>query len=183
MRFFGSPSSCARAAEAERRLHHGLVHHRARIARRFRLRILIHQPREQLLVERAPVGADAHRLIVLERHLDDGGELLVLLVLEADIAGIDAVLVERLRAARMIGEKLVADVMKVADERHRYAKLEQPLLDARHCCGRLVAIDRDAHELGAGPRPTQPPAMRSLRHRRCRYWSSTARRSAPRHRQ
>ena len=83
-----------------------------------RLGVLVHQVREQLLIERAPVGADAHRLVVLDRHLDDGGELPVLLVLEADVAGIDAVLVERLGAGRMIGQQLVADVVEVADDRH-----------------------------------------------------------------
>ena len=73
---------------------------------------------QQFLVERAPVGADAHRLAVLDRLLDDGAELAVLLVLEADIAGIDPVLVERLGAGRMVGQQLVADVVEVADERH-----------------------------------------------------------------
>ena len=106
--------------------------------------------REQFLVERAPVGADAHRLVVLDRHLDDGGELPVLLVLEADVAGIDAVLVERLGAAGMVGEQLVADVVEVADERHVDAHLEQPLLDLRHRGRGLVAVHRDAHDFGSG---------------------------------
>ena len=34
-------------------------------------RVLVHQLRQQFLIERAPVGADAHRLAVLDRHLDD----------------------------------------------------------------------------------------------------------------
>jgi hypothetical protein len=91
------------------------MHDGAGIARSCGLGILVHQPGQELLVERAPIGADAHRLIVFERHLDDGGELLILLVLEADIAGIDAVLVERLGAGRVIGQQLVADVMEVAN--------------------------------------------------------------------
>ena len=64
------------------------------------LRVLVHQPREQFLIERAPIDADAHRLVVLDRHLDDLRELRIALVLEADIAGIDAVFVERLGAGR-----------------------------------------------------------------------------------
>ena len=87
---------------------------------------------------------------MLDRHLDDGRELAVPLVLEADIAGIDAVFVERLGAARMIGEQFVADVMEVADDRHVDAHLEQPLLDVRYRRRRLVAVDGDAHEFGAG---------------------------------
>ena len=136
----------------QRRLHHGLVHDRARAARLVRLGVLVHQLGQQLLVERAPIGADAHRLAVFDRQLDDGRELLVLLVLEADIAGIDAVFVERLGAARMIGQKLVADVVEVADERHRDAHLAEAILDVRHGGRRLVAVDRDAHQFGAGAR-------------------------------
>jgi hypothetical protein len=50
----------------------------------------------------------------------------------------------------MLGQKLVADVMKVADERHGDAPFEQPLLDVGDGGGRLIAIDRDAYEFGAG---------------------------------
>ncbi len=42
--------------------------------------------------------------------------------------------------------------MEVADDRHGDVHLRQPLLDARHGGGRLVAVDRDAHQLGAGAR-------------------------------
>ena len=40
--------------------------------------------------------------------------------------------------------------MKVADERHGDAPFEQPLLDVGDGGGRLIAIDRDAYEFGAG---------------------------------
>jgi len=62
-------------------------------------RVFIHQPGEQFLVERTPVRPDPHRLAVLVGDLDDVGELRVALVLEADIAGVDAVFVERLAQA------------------------------------------------------------------------------------
>ena len=61
-------------------------------------RVLVHQPREQLRVEAAPVHADAHRLAVAARELDHRRELLVALRAAADVAGIDAVLRERLGA-------------------------------------------------------------------------------------
>ena len=150
MRLRGRPISSARAADRQRRLHHRLAGDLAHALGIVRLGVLVHQVRQQFLIERAPVGADPHRLVVLDRHLDDGGELLVLLVLEADIAGVDAVLVERLGAAGMIGQQLVADVMEVADDRHFAADLEQPLLDLRHGGGGLVAVHGDADDLGAG---------------------------------
>ena len=52
----------------------------------------------------------------------------------------------------MIGEQRVADVVEVADQRHVHAHLQQPVLDVRHGGRRLVAVDRDAHDLGAGAR-------------------------------
>ena len=52
----------------------------------------------------------------------------------------------------MIGEQLVADVMEVADQRHGDAELREPVADLRHRGGGLVAVDRDAHDLGAGVR-------------------------------
>ncbi len=113
----------------KRRLHDRLAHHllcRQRGAIRL---VRVHQPRQELLVERAPVHPDPHRLVVADRHFDDFGELLVLLVLEADIAGIDAVFRKRLGAGRMIGEQLVADIVKIADERHVNAEAQEPLAD------------------------------------------------------
>ena len=77
---------------------------------------------------------------------------LSLLVLEADVAGIDAVLVERFGAGRMVGQQLVADVMEIADQRHVDAALAQAVADMRHRGGGLVAIDRDADHLRAGTR-------------------------------
>ena len=135
-----------------RRLDHGLPRHVAGVDRVVRLGVLVHQVGEQLLVERAPIGADAHRLVVLDRGLDDGAELPVLLFLETDVAGIDAILVERFGAGRVVGEELVADVMEVADDRHVDVHLQKLFLDVRHGGRGLVAVDSDADDLGTGPR-------------------------------
>ncbi|MCY1289089.1 hypothetical protein D9M70_381660 [compost metagenome] len=134
----------------ERRLHDGLARHLLGRQRKAVRLVLVHQPRQQFLVERAPVDADAHRLVVADRHFDDLGELLVLLVLEADIARVDAILGERFGAGRMIGEQLVADIVEVADERHVQTEALEPLADLRHGGGTLVAVDGDAHQFRAG---------------------------------
>jgi hypothetical protein len=86
----------------------------------------------------------------IDRHFDDVGELAVALLAEADIAGIDAVLGERLGAGRVIGEQLVADIVEIADQRHEDAEPFQPFADLRHGGGALVAVDGDADDFRAG---------------------------------
>ena len=136
----------------DRRARHGLAHHRARVDGRLGRGVDVHQMRQHLLVERAPIRADAHGLVVLDRQFDDGAELLVLLFLEADIARIDAVFGERLAAGRVIGQKLVADVMKIADQRDVDAHPVELFADVRDGGSRLVAVDGDPHQLRARPR-------------------------------
>ena len=92
--------------------------------------------------------------------LDDLRELPIPLVLEADIAGIDAVFVERLGAGGMVGQQLMADVMEIADQRRRHAHLREPVADMRHGGGGLVAIDGDAHQLRARARQRRDLARR-----------------------
>jgi hypothetical protein len=108
--------------------------------------------REQFLVERTPISADAHRFVVLDRGFNDRAELAILLFLETDIAGIDAIFVERFGTGGMIGKQLVADVMEVADNRHVHIHLAQLVLDVRNGSRRFVAINRNADDLGSGPR-------------------------------
>ena len=104
---------------------------------------------QQLLIERAPVGADAHRLAVADGDFDDPAELEIALVLEADVARVDAVFVERFGAGGMVDEQLMADVVEVADQRRGDAHRHEPVADMRNGGGGFVAIDRDAHHLRA----------------------------------
>ena len=118
--------------------------------------------RQKLAVERAPVDADADGFAVFQRRLDDGAELAVLLVLEADVAGIDAVFVESFGARGVFAQELVADVMEVADQRHVDAAFAKLVANVRYGLGRFVAVDGDAHEFGPGARE-----VCDLLHRRC----------------
>ena len=116
--------------------------------------------RQQLLVERAPVRPDPHRFAVADGDLDDLAELQVALVAETDVAGIDAVFVERLGAGGMLGEQLVADVMEVADQRNRDPHRGELVANVGNRSRRLVAVDGQAHELGAGARERRDLARR-----------------------
>ena len=146
------------------------------------LRVLVHQAREQVLVEAAPVDADAHRLAVAAGRLDHLGELRIALAAAADVARVDAVLGERLGAGRVLAQQLVPVEVEVADDRHRHAELRQALDDVRHRRRRLVGVDGDAHQLRARDARARGPAAPCLRRRPCRCWSSTARRPGDRRR-
>ena len=153
MRSAGRPISSRRARRFQRRANHRLAHHLDRNPMDDgMLRILVHHAREQLLVEAAPVDADAHRLVVAQRALDQRGELLVALRALADVAGIDAVLGQRARAVGILRQQLVAVVVKVADQRHAAARRVQAPADFRHLRGGLRRVDGDAHQLRAGAR-------------------------------
>gem|GEM_PF-6715667 len=130
------------------RLHDGLAHDFLRAQWCACILIAVHQRGQKLLIERTPVHADTDRLVVTDRHFDDIGELLVLLVLETDIARIDAIFRKRFRAGRMICEQLVADIMKVADQRHVMSQTLQPFTNFRHGSSGFIAIHRNAHNLG-----------------------------------
>ena len=163
-------------------LHDGLMHDRARIHRLRRPGILVHQPRQQRLVERAPIDADADRLangMAVSIIID---EIAVLLLAESDIAGIDAVFGQRLGACRMIAQQRMAVIVEVADERHVDAHAVER--DRGYAARRRPPrpVDGDAHELRAGAGQLGDLLRRSPRHRRCRYWSSTGRRSGRRRR-
>ena len=67
-----------------------------------RLAVLVHHAGQQRLIERAPVDADAHRLLVLDRALDHDLKVVVVFLADGGVAGIDAVLGERARSGRDI---------------------------------------------------------------------------------
>ncbi len=86
---------------------------------------------------------------MLDGGPDDGLEVLVV-ALGADIAGVDAVLVERLRHGRVLDQQLVPVVVEVTDDRHADAEIADLAHDLGHGGGRSVGVDRHADQLGAG---------------------------------
>jgi hypothetical protein len=136
----------------ERRADHRLAHHLFGSQGGRCLCILIHQAREQLLIEAAPVHADAHRLAIADGALDHGGKLVVAFRAFADVARVDAVLGERLGAVRELGQQLMAVVMEVAHQGHAAADRVQAGADARHLRRSLRRVDGDAHQLRTGAR-------------------------------
>ena len=68
------------------------------------------------LIQRSPVHAYAHGLLVLHGNLDHGAEVVVVLASDAGVAGIDAVFGQALGASGVFGEQEVSVVMEVADD-------------------------------------------------------------------
>jgi hypothetical protein len=97
-------------------------------------------------IKRAPVDADAHRLVVLDGNFNHGAEVVVVLLSDRDVAGIDAVLGQRLRARRVLLQQDVSVVMEVTDDRDRHAQLCQAVDDVWHGLRRGIVVDRDADQ-------------------------------------
>ena len=151
IRSWRHPGRLGQLGRAHRRLEHRLDHHVARVARLGEAGVRVHQLGQDRLVERAPVDPDADRLAVVVGDLDDRREMLVV-ALGAHVARVDPVLGERGGHLRVVGQQLVPVVVEVADDRHVDAEatdLADHLGDGR---GRLVGVDRHAHELRAGVR-------------------------------
>ncbi len=110
---------------------HGFEHDVARGRGIGELRVLVHEAGEEGLVERAPVDADADGLLILDGALDHGAEVVVVFAADGDVAGIDAVLGERLGAGGILLQELVAVVVEVADDGDVDAALRQAFDDVR----------------------------------------------------
>lgn len=68
----------------------------------------------------------------------------------ADVTRIDAQLGKRLGAGRVIRQKLVAVVMKIADQRHIDTHALQLIADSRHRSRSILVIYSDTHEFRTG---------------------------------
>ncbi len=146
------PGLLGQLGRAHRARQHRLDHHLTRVERIRPAGVLVHHLREELLVEAPPVDPDADRFAVAEGDLDDRAEVLVA-PLRADVAGIDAILGERGRALRVLGEQQMAVVVEVSDHGHRDTGH-----DVRHRLGRRLIVDRHPHQLA--PRLVQRPYLR-----------------------
>ena len=82
----------------DRGVHHAVVDDLFGVEAEVAVGVLLHLAHHELLIERAAIDADAHRLAVVDGHFADRRELLVAPRARAHVAGIDAVLVERPRA-------------------------------------------------------------------------------------
>ena len=125
------------------------VHDLLSLPRRGACIVFVHQAGQQLLVQAAPVDADAHGLVPAHGGFDHQAKLGVALIALADIAGVDTVLGQGLRAVRVIGQQAVAVVMKVADQRHVNAHAVELFAHIRHSGSGFRRIDRDANHFRA----------------------------------
>ena len=135
-----------------RRHDQGLAHDVGRLSWHRQARIVIHHAAEQIRVQTSPIDADAHRLAVAACRFDHCRELVIALRPATNVTGIDAVLVEDLRAIRILRQQFVAIEMKITDERYAATVAFEQVADFGHGRGRFRAIDRDAHELRTGLR-------------------------------
>ena len=130
--------------------HHGPHHHRLGVLRIGLQLVLIHHPRQQRLIQRAPVHTDAHRAIVFDGRFNHRPEVIVVLLADVHVARVDAILRQRPSHIRVLLQQQVAVVVEVAHDRHLDAEHPHRLDDFRHRDRRFIVIHRDAHQLAAG---------------------------------
>src|SRR5690606_32429542 len=135
---------------ADGRDHQRVAHYRLGFPGLGAAAVLVHLARHQFVIEAAPVDADAYRLVVAAGHFDHLGEIVVAALAAAHVAGVDAVLRERLRAIGNLGQQLVAVVVEIADQRHRHPHAVELLAYGDDFARGLRGVHRDAHELGTG---------------------------------
>ena len=104
---------------------------------------------EDIINECMVLSAIESTALAIDRDLADRRELLVAAPPGADIARVDAVLVERARAVGELRQQEVTVVVEVADERRRHPGIEHALLDLGNRGGGFRHVDGDAHHLGS----------------------------------
>ena len=146
----GQAGRLGQLGRSDRALDHRLDHHLAGVLRLGQARVRVHHLGQDGLIERAPVDADPDRLAVVDGDPDDGREVVVVVTARPDVAGVDAVLVQRLGRLGVLRQQLVAVVVEVADDRHGRAQAPDLAHDLRDRRGRRLGVDGDPDQLGAG---------------------------------
>ena len=99
-------------------------------------------------IERSPVHADSHRPVIFDRSLDHRPEVVVVLLADIHVAGIDAILGEGSRTSGYFLQQQMAVVVKIADDRHVHAELVECLDDLRHrsAASSVLTVTRTSSE-------------------------------------
>ena len=90
------------------------------------------------------------RLIVVDGYLDHGAEVVIVLLANIDIARVDAVLGELLRALRVLLQQDMTVVMKIAYDRRIYTEVAKRFDDTGDRFSSLIVVNSDPHQLGPG---------------------------------
>ena len=139
---------------ADGALHDGIPEHGRRLLRYGKTGVPVHELREEILVQRAPVHPDPDRLVVVH---GDGDDLLEVLVppLRAHVAGIDPVLGQRPGALGVVPKEEMPVVVEVPDEGCGDPLVPEACHDLGNRLCRIVVVHRDPNHLapGGGERP------------------------------
>src|SRR5215831_10904176 len=103
----------------------------------------------EFLIERTAIHSDADGFSIINRDFANRRKLLIAALAGAHIAGIDAIFVELPGAFGIFGQKDVAVVMEVADDRRAAADIEHALLDFGDGGGSFRHIYSPANDFGA----------------------------------
>ena len=149
---FGQPVTLRCFGRLERADDNGFERDFARSLRFRELIVFIHHACEQRAIERAPVDANTHRLVVFDGDFDHRAEIIVVLFSDVDVARIDAIFSQRAGTGRILFQQQMAVVVEIADDGHIDAEKIQRIHNLRNSGGGGLGIHRDADEFGTGAR-------------------------------
>ena len=100
------------------RLDEGLLIHRVGGEWLGALGVLIHHARQKLLIQAAPIDADANGFVVTAGDLDHLRKLGVAFAAATDVARVDAQFGQGFGALGVLGQQFVTIEVKIPDQRH-----------------------------------------------------------------
>ena len=144
-----------------------LEHHNSRT-------VLREQGRGIQRISPVVAGADHRddRTAIFDGGFDHDAEIVVVLLADIHVAGIDAILRQRPRHIGILLEQEVAVIVEVADHRHAHAELVEGLddLGTAAAAASVLTVTRNCARAGHS---APSPDSRSTARPRYRYWSST----------
>ncbi len=145
----GEPGLLRQGSGSHGALHHGVPQNGSGLLRLRGPGVLVHELREQALVQRSPIHADANRFPVFHRHSYDGLEV-VIPAGGAHVPRIDPVFGQGRCAVRKSGQEDVAVVVEIPDDGRFHSGIPQASNDLRYGPGRSLVVHRHPDDLTPG---------------------------------
>jgi hypothetical protein len=136
----------------QRAHHHRPFGHFRGIQRLRKAGVLVHHPRQQRGIQRAPVHADPDGLAILKGAFDHCTEIVIRFSANIYVARVNSVFGESFCAIRILFQKDVAVVMEIPYDGRTIPEGLQRFNEPRHGTSGFLGVDRHTDDFRAGAR-------------------------------